>query len=575
VHASAYLFQSRNGVYYARFVVPAQLRTPVESREFRISTLTKDPRDAKQRSRFLRVLVEHIWSSNHVPLRSSLVAYLQAQMTKFRKPAPGELSTFNAHKDDNGEWRFTDVKPEDIPSIDGFLETMAKHAAGSSTPLSQVAIAPTPNDAKINDPGRLAPAAKKRVSKMAAEYFKYELEREAEKEIKKKKVPQIRTRIKPFLEVYGSRLIGSLTPADIEGYRKLLVYYPMNVDKLRAAAGKTFDEIVKLSKNKMLLANDGGIAETLAETTVDGYMMVVSNFLEFCKKQYAINPTVMDGFTKKVGKAKKGIVRRAFNKEELQQIFHSEYYTDARYNCIHQYWVPHVAAFTGARINEIAQLSPDDIQKDKDNIWFIRITAAADDEEKSIKNEESRRIVPIHQTLIDLGFLEFVEAQKKAKAENLFNLNSAKADKFGKVPSEWFNQKYLRTYLEITDKTVVFHSFRHRFITSLAQAIIDGSGLSEDTVIKERIPEALVLRRIAGHSVAHSITSGRTQYDSHTDTYTGEFSIASMKKVVDKLNYEGVTFSRYQPIEPGKKRRVMKSKKSDSKITGADLAGLL
>ena len=47
MHASAYLFQSRDGVYYARFVVPAQLRTPVESREFRISTLTKDPRDAE------------------------------------------------------------------------------------------------------------------------------------------------------------------------------------------------------------------------------------------------------------------------------------------------------------------------------------------------------------------------------------------------------------------------------------------------------------------------------------------------------------------------------------------------
>lgn len=72
-----------------------------------------------------------------------------------------------------------------------------------------------------------------------------------------------------------------------------------------------------------------------------------------------------------------------------------------------------------------------------------------------------------------------------------------------------------------------------------------------------RIPEALVLRRIVGHSVAHSITAGRGLYDAHTDTYTGEFSIASMKRVIDKLNYEGVTFFKFQPIEAGKRRRVM------------------
>ena len=40
-------------------------------------------------------------------------------MTTFRKP---QLPIpFNAHKDDNGEWRFTDVKPEDVPAIDDFL----------------------------------------------------------------------------------------------------------------------------------------------------------------------------------------------------------------------------------------------------------------------------------------------------------------------------------------------------------------------------------------------------------------------------------------------------------------------
>ena len=214
MRSSAYLVQTRNGVYHARFVVPQHLRNPSESREFRVSTLTKDPRDAKARSRLLRVLVEQIWATSRVTSRSSLVSYLQAQMTTFRKP---QLPIpFNAHKDDNGEWRFTDVKPEDVPAIDDFLEAMDRHAA-RSVPLSQIALNTT-HDEKINDPGKLAPVAKKRVTRMAAEYLKYEQQREVDQEIGVKKVPQIRTRLRPFLDTYGTRHIGSLTPADIEAF---------------------------------------------------------------------------------------------------------------------------------------------------------------------------------------------------------------------------------------------------------------------------------------------------------------------------------------------------------------------
>ena len=92
---------------------------------------------------------------------------------------------------------------------------------------------------------------------------------------------------------------------------------------------------------------------------------------------------------------------------------------------------------------------------------------------------------------------------------------------------------------------VVFHSFRHRFISSLAQAILDASGVLEETAVKERIPEALILRRLAGHSVAHSLTASRGNFDIHTDTYTGVFPIKSMKRVIDRLDYSGVEFHIY------------------------------
>ena len=377
-----------------------------------------------------------------------------------------------------------------------------------------------------------------------------------------KKVPQVRTRLKPFIDRFSARHVGTLTPLDLEQYRKDLAYYPKNIDKLPAAAGHPFDTLIKRVRAKTLLGRDGQPAQTITQNTLDGYLTVAANFLEFCKRQYAVNPSLLDGFKVKTTQARKGVTRRAFNQKELQQIFGSDYYRDGLYNRSYQYWIIHLAAFTGARVNELSQLTTSDVKQDDEGLWYFNITATEDDG-KTVKNEESRRIIPVHQKLIELGFIEYVEA-KRAEVEeagnpiNLFDLNKAKADGYGKAASQWFNTKYLRDYLKVDDRNVVFHSFRHRFISSLAQAILDASGLSEETANKERIPEALILRRLAGHSVAHSMTAGRGQFDVHTDTYTGAFSIKSMKRVIDRLDYPGVEFFKYQVPADGVKKRIGK-----------------
>jgi hypothetical protein len=44
--------------------------------------------------------------------------------------------------------------------------------------------------------------------------------------------------------------VGTLTPLDLEQYRKDLAYYPKNIDKLPAAAGLPFDTLVKQVRAK-------------------------------------------------------------------------------------------------------------------------------------------------------------------------------------------------------------------------------------------------------------------------------------------------------------------------------------
>jgi len=57
--------------------------------------------------------------------------------------------------------------------------------------------------------------------------------------------------------------------------------------------------------------------------------------------------------------------------------------------------------FQGMRMNEICQLYKEDIKK-IDNIWCFDINR---DRDKSIKNDDSIRIIPIHQSVIDSGFI--------------------------------------------------------------------------------------------------------------------------------------------------------------------------
>lgn len=91
------------------------------------------------------------------------------------------------------------------------------------------------------------------------------------------------------------------------------------------------------------------------------------------------------------------------------------------------YWLPLLAMFTGARLNELGQLRPSDILKvpyvDRDGneleAWCIRIVADKAEGLK-LKNAWSARRVPIHPDLIRFGFLTYVEAAREAGQSRIF-----------------------------------------------------------------------------------------------------------------------------------------------------------
>ncbi|WP_242913411.1 DUF6538 domain-containing protein [Brevundimonas pishanensis] len=166
--------------------------------------------------------------------------------------------------------------------------------------------------------------------------------------------------------------------------------------------------------------------------------------------------------------------RRYYGAGELKAVFGSAIYTKGerpnRGAGEAAYWLPLLALYTGARLNEIGQLRPKDILQevyldadDKElRAWVIRITEDKQDGLR-VKNPSSNRRVPIHQALIDLGFLRFVDAARDKGQARIFP--DLKPDRYGVITGNWskWYGLHLREVCGVSDKKITFHSFRHNF----------------------------------------------------------------------------------------------------------------
>ncbi len=167
--------------------------------------------------------------------------------------------------------------------------------------------------------------------------------------------------------------------------------------------------------------------------------------------------------------------RLPFTVEEMQKIFDSPIFRQGwrprGKGGEAYYWLPLIACWTGAREEEIAQLRVEDVKKDTRHGTYLWITN--EHKEQKLKNEGSRRRVPLHTELIRCGFLDFVDKQQQLHQEWLFN--EMKADRYGRRSSSFGKgfMRYLRKKLKIKDPTRTFHSFRHSWKDAARDSDID------------------------------------------------------------------------------------------------------
>jgi integrase len=149
-----------------------------------------------------------------------------------------------------------------------------------------------------------------------------------------------------------------------------------------------------------------------------------------------------------------------FSDEDLEKLFGSAAYRDQSFAKASEFWIPLLGLYTGARINELAQLHVDDVGE-HDGVTMLSIN---DEGDKRTKTPASTRKVPIHPRLVEAGLLEYHEIIRSEGWQRLFpELTKSKVDKngFGKEPGKFFTH-YRRAHgvSPEADRRKVFHSFR-------------------------------------------------------------------------------------------------------------------
>ncbi|WP_085592849.1 site-specific integrase [Pseudomonas sp. B14(2017)] len=244
--------------------------------------------------------------------------------------------------------------------------------------------------------------------------------------------------------------------------------------------GKTLKQVVE----------SGSTYKTINAVTVNNRLRKLTAFMNWCKANSYVEENPLAGMKVMTGSAKEA--RLSFDRRDLAALLDHEALRKEARKHPWRYWLPLMGRTTGARLEELCQLRVDDFTEQQ-GIQCIRIDDSREDQ--NLKNANSRRILPIHPVLLDLGLLQHVESVRASGSDRVFPELAAVRGKLGHAPSKWFGR--YKTKLGITDARKTFHSFRHTLIDDLRDAGV------QDSLIK----------RIAGHedgAVTFSIYGSRS-----------------------------------------------------------------
>ncbi len=200
-------------------------------------------------------------------------------------------------------------------------------------------------------------------------------------------------------------------------------------------------------------------AKTISVTTVNKYLRRVSSLFDWGKRHGYVYENPFSGLSIKE-KRQAHEERARFSETDISHLLSQKNLNHSTGKHSYCYWLPWLGLYTGARLEELCQLHLTDIRQES-GMWVFDIN---DDKEKTLKTPASKRLIPVHPKLIEIGFIQHVDKLKLAKHQRLFPELKKQRDGYGQAASKWFGRYRKRCGVQHP-----FHSFRHTFIDVLKQ----------------------------------------------------------------------------------------------------------
>ncbi|MBY3144870.1 site-specific integrase [Rhizobium laguerreae] len=543
-----YLLKSRHGLFYFRWPLPKQLHPQRKAETIKLSLQTRDPHKALRLSRSLIQIGEQLndhgiaYGMRYDELHGLLKKHFRELLDKVRNEidiqgrlnektrqdyelrlattereiAEGRPLSFDSgyqtllagfmaqyrvpfsNADEQYGWLERDFKK----AVRSFLKAALDHDASYdqfdlSAPVdSTISVAepqPRPSPAPLEQPS----GAGITIEELAKRFI---MERTRGGNWVATTVSGKEEYLGLLTELFGAnRDIATLTQQDVTTVKDTLFALPKHRHKKQETIGKPLAEV-------LIMTN----LPRLSVPSINKYLQTYNDFFGYAHQHGHIKQNLFAAVAIKQNRQRlQAKTREGFTPEQVRTILDAIVdggLVHARKP--HQKWGPLIGLYTGARLNEIAQIDLTDI-KQEDGIWYFDLNDEGD--EKKLKTLSAKRRVPVHKDLIALGFSDYVETLRQRGVSKLFHdLSTSVEHGRGRAIGRWFNETLLPS-LGIKTKLLVFHSLRHTVVTKLVNAQVDGP----------------LIKALVGHS----------QQGVTYQSYFGGHTLHLLNEAVQKLDY--------------------------------------